>query len=143
MFVLKATIHGSNPVTTPSSTKLTYGRSRAKVQTGRSRAGNPTMHPSRARGQPFPHPRWAKPRTADFLQALEVLVQAQDGEPYRDVYDFCNRFSHGEGSERVDVLDARAIHGQIRRCMEFLRAVDGEHFERMCAATSTNSAVLP
>lgn len=83
------------------------------------------------------------PHRTDFLQALEVLVQAQDGEPYRDVYDFCNRFSHGEGSESFDVLDARAVSGQIRRCMEFLRAVDGEHFERMCAATSTNPAVLP
>lgn len=83
------------------------------------------------------------PHRTDFLQALEVLVQAQDGEPYRDVYDFCNRFSHGEGSESVDVLDARAVYGQIRRCMEFLRAVDGEHFERMCAATSANPAVLP
>ena len=83
------------------------------------------------------------PHRTDFLQALEVLVQAQDGEPYRDVYGFCNRFSHGEGSESVDVLDARAVYGQIRRCMEFLRAVDGEHFERMCAATSNNPAVLP
>lgn len=82
------------------------------------------------------------PHRTDFLQALEVLVEAQDGEPYRDVYDFCNRFSHGEGSESVDVLDARAVHGQIRRCMEFLRAVDGEHFERMCTATNSDPTVV-
>ena len=82
------------------------------------------------------------PHRTDFLQALEALVQAQDGEPYRDVYDFCNRFSHGEGSESIDVLDARAVHGQIRRCMEFLRAVDSEHFERMCTATDTDPTVL-
>jgi wobble nucleotide-excising tRNase len=82
------------------------------------------------------------PHRTDFLQQLQVLVEAGEGEPFRDVYDFCNRFSHGEGSESVDVLDARAIHGQIRRCMEFLRAVDPEHFERMCKATGTNIAAL-
>ncbi|MCU1482165.1 MAG: hypothetical protein JWQ19_2951 [Subtercola sp.] len=83
------------------------------------------------------------PHRTDFLQQLEVLVQAQDGEPFRDVYDFCNRFSHGEGNESVDVLDARAVHGQIRRCMAFLRAVDSEHFERMCAGTEMDPAILP
>jgi len=83
------------------------------------------------------------PHRTDFLQQLEVLVESQEGEPYRDVYDFCNRFSHGEGSESIDVLDARAVHGQIRRCMEFLRAVDGEHFERMCKATGTDPSTIP
>lgn len=82
------------------------------------------------------------PHRTDFLQQLAVLVEAQEGEPYRDVYDFCNRFSHGEGSESIDVLDARAVHGQIRRSMEFLRAIDGEHFDRMCAATSIDPATL-
>ncbi len=83
------------------------------------------------------------PHRTDFLQQLEVLVESQEGEPYRDVYDFCNRFSHGEGSESIDVLDARAVHGQFRRCMEFLRAVDGEHFERMCKATGTDPSTIP
>lgn len=82
------------------------------------------------------------PHRSDFLQQLEVLIGAQEGEPYRDVYDFCNRFSHGEGNESIDVLDARAVHGQLRRCMEFLRAVDAEHFERMCTATGTNKATF-
>ncbi len=83
------------------------------------------------------------PHRTDFLQQLEVLVEAQEGEPFRDIYDFCNRFSHGEGSESVDVLDARAVYGQIRRCMEFLRSVDSEHFARMCTATGVNPRVLP
>jgi wobble nucleotide-excising tRNase len=83
------------------------------------------------------------PHRTDFLQQLEVLVKTQEGEPYRDVYDFCNRFSHGEGSESIDVLDARTVHEQIRRCMEFMRAVDPEHFERMCTATGTDSSTLP
>lgn len=82
------------------------------------------------------------PHRTDFLQQLEVLVESQEGEPYRDVYDFCNRYSHGEGSESVDVLDARAVYGQIRRCMEFLRSVDTEHFDRMCKATDIDPKTL-
>ncbi|MBM9463839.1 AAA family ATPase [Aeromicrobium sp. YIM 150415] len=82
------------------------------------------------------------PHRTDFLQQLEALVESQEGEPYRDVYDFCNRFSHGEGNESIDVLDARAVHGQIRRCMEFLRAVDSEHFERMCTGAGIDVAAL-
>lgn len=83
------------------------------------------------------------PHRTEFRQQLEALVEAQTEEPYRDVYDFCNRFSHGEGSESVDELDARAVHGQIRRCMEFLRSVDGEHFERMCTAAGIDPLSLP
>lgn len=84
------------------------------------------------------------PHRTDLMQQLEVLVDAADGdEPFRDVYDFCNRYSHGEGSETVDVLDARAVHGQVRRCMEFLRAVDPEHFERMCKSVDIDSSGLP
>lgn len=82
------------------------------------------------------------PHRPDFLQQLEALVETQEGEPFRDVYDFCNRFSHGEGNESVDILDARAVHGQIRRSMEFLRAVDPEHFSRMCTATDADPSVL-
>ncbi|MGK9148459.1 AAA family ATPase [Plantibacter flavus] len=83
------------------------------------------------------------PHRTNFMEQLATLVESQDGEPYRDVYDFCNRFSHGEGSESIDVLDARAVHGQIRRSMEFLRAVDREHFERMCKASGIEPATLP
>lgn len=82
------------------------------------------------------------PHRPDFLQQLQVLVETDSGEPFRDVYDFCNRYSHGEGSESLDVLDARAVHSHIRRCMEFLSAVDSEHFERMCAATGCDPTVL-
>lgn len=83
------------------------------------------------------------PHRTDFAQQLEVLVQAQPGEPYRDVFTFCNKHSHGEGSESVDVLDARAVHGQIRRCMQFLRESDATHFERMCAAAGIDPTSLP
>jgi wobble nucleotide-excising tRNase len=83
------------------------------------------------------------PHRTDFAQQLEVLVQAQPGEPYRDVFTFCNKHSHGDGSESVDVLDARAVHGQIRRCMQFLRESDATHFERMCAAAGIDPTSLP
>ncbi|MDV6296549.1 AAA family ATPase [Rhodococcus aetherivorans] len=79
------------------------------------------------------------PHLTDFMQQLEALVHTQEGEPFRDVYDFCNRYSHGEGTESIDVLDARAVHGQIRRCMELLRAIDDEHFHRMCKAAKIDN----
>lgn len=82
------------------------------------------------------------PHRTDFASQLEVLVSAEPGEPYRDVFSFCNKHSHGEGSETVDVLDARAVHGQIRRCMEFLRDCDATHFERMCAAAGIDPQSL-
>lgn len=85
---------------------------------------------------------YKSPHRGNFDQQLEVLVQSKEGEPYRDVYDFCNRYSHGEGSESIDVLDARAVSSQIKRCMEFLCAVDTEHFNRMCTATETDASVL-
>lgn len=83
------------------------------------------------------------PHRTDFASQLEVLVLTQPGEPYRDVFTFCNKHSHGEGSESVDVLDARAVHGQIRRCMQFLRESDETHFERMCTAAGIDLTSLP
>ncbi|WP_138846404.1 AAA family ATPase [Rhodococcus pyridinivorans] len=82
------------------------------------------------------------PHLPNFEQQLKSLIETADGAPYRDVYDFCNRYSHGEGNESVDVLDARAVHGQIRRCMEFLKSVDPEHFERMCRAADADANSL-
>ncbi len=83
------------------------------------------------------------PHRPNFLQQLEVLVQNDPDEPFRDVYDFCNRYSHGEGSETVEVLDARAVHSQIRRCVEFLRAVDADHFHNMCVAVNVDPNSIP
>jgi len=71
------------------------------------------------------------PHLGNFDQRLESLMGDAADNPYRDVFDFCNRYSHGEGSESVDVLDARVIHTQIRRCMEFFNFADAEHFERI------------
>jgi wobble nucleotide-excising tRNase len=79
------------------------------------------------------------PHLSNFDQRLEVLMGDDSlSNPYRDVFDFCNRYSHGEGSESVDELDGRAIHRLISRCMEFLKFADAEHFERMCRATDVD-----
>lgn len=79
------------------------------------------------------------PHLSNFDQRLEVLM-GDDllSSEYRDVFDFCNRYSHGEGSESIDELDGRAIHRLISRCMEFLKFADPEHFDRMCRATDVD-----
>lgn len=82
------------------------------------------------------------PQYSKFLKQLETLIESQEGEPFRDVYDFCNRYSHGEGSESIDVLDARTTTMQLRRCMKFLRSVDTEHFTNMCTATNTDAKAI-
>ncbi|MGB3520303.1 MAG: AAA family ATPase [Mycobacterium sp.] len=82
------------------------------------------------------------PHLGNFDQRLESLMGDDASNPYRDVYDFCNRFSHGEGSESIDVLDGRVVHGQIRRCMEFFKFADTEHFERMCKATGADPVAV-
>jgi hypothetical protein len=40
------------------------------------------------------------------------------------------------------VLDARAVQGHIRRSMEFLKSVDGEHYKRMCQAVKCDPKLL-
>ena len=82
------------------------------------------------------------PHRPNFAEQLKDLVADRPDEQFRAVYDFCNRFSHGEGHETVEVLDARAVQGDIRRCMEFLRDVDPEHFENMCKAVKIHPTVL-
>ena len=81
------------------------------------------------------------PHEPNFDSQLRSLIQ-DSGDAYRDVYDFCNRYSHGEGSESVDVLDARTVHQHIRRCMEFLQSADSNHFSRMCKATKADESVV-
>jgi hypothetical protein len=75
-------------------------------------------------------------------QRLADLMGDAASNPYRDVYDFCNRYSHGEGAESVDVLDSRVVYAQIRRCMEFLKFADPEHFKRLCKATGADPTTI-
>lgn len=99
--------------------------------------------PNAARRVLESYANYRAPHLPNFDQQLRSLIEDEDAaEAYRDVYDFCNRYSHGEGSEHVDVLDARAVHGQIRRTMEFLKNVDPKHFSRMCKATAVDEGIL-
>ncbi|WP_375489896.1 AAA family ATPase [uncultured Jatrophihabitans sp.] len=82
------------------------------------------------------------PDRPNFDDQLKELVGGDTGtEPYRDVYDFCQRRSHGEGAEVVDVLDGRAVHDQLKRCMAFLKERDDDHYNRMCKAVGCNPAL--
>lgn len=74
------------------------------------------------------------PERSQFEQQLKKITLEASGEEYRDVYDFCNRFSHGEGRARQLELDATAVSHQILRCLELVHATDQQHFKSMCMA---------
>lgn len=75
------------------------------------------------------------PNRPSFEQKLRKIALEDCNESYRDVYDFCNRFSHGEGRETQLVLDAHTVHHQVKRCMELLQKVAPDHYRHMCEAT--------
>lgn len=79
------------------------------------------------------------PNQPNFLSQMKKLAIEDKNSEYRDVYDFCNRYSHGEGRETTQPLDVRVTHHQIRRAMEFMRDVDGKHYKEMCTATGRTS----
>jgi hypothetical protein len=62
------------------------------------------------------------------------------GRSFSRCFDLCNRCSPDQGSESVDMLNARVIQTQIRRCMEFFKFADAEYFERMGKATEADSS---
>ncbi len=75
------------------------------------------------------------PDRPNFLDQITKLAIEDRNAEFRDVYDFCNRFSHGEGRETQVVLDVHTTQQQLRRCIEFLKAVDSRHYADMCRAT--------
>lgn len=79
------------------------------------------------------------PEITDFLGQLKKLAVDDRGGEYRDVYDFCNRFSHGEGRELQQSLDLRSTLQSVRRSLEFIKAVDENHYLSMCRATGWGS----
>lgn len=74
------------------------------------------------------------PGRTQFEQQLKKIAREDCNEAYRDVYDFCNRFSHGEGREPQLILDASTVARQIVRCMELLKVTAPTHYENMCKA---------
>ncbi|MBU8580000.1 AAA family ATPase [Brevibacterium luteolum] len=82
------------------------------------------------------------PHMSEFRSQIEKLAVEDCQSEFRDVYDFCNRFSHGEGREAQLALDVSLTRLNIRRCVELLRSVDGEHYRYMCQATGRNDDPL-
>jgi wobble nucleotide-excising tRNase len=76
--------------------------------------------------------RFKRPDLTDFLQAMEAMTQ---GDTFRDVYDFCNKHSHGEGRELSQPLDRHSVKQQIERAVEFMTHIDADHVNRMKKAT--------
>lgn len=75
------------------------------------------------------------PELQTFDQQLARLTLDECDQEFRDVYDFCNRFSHGEGREHTTDLDSTTISRGVRRSLELIQATDAHHFESMCKAT--------
>lgn len=80
--------------------------------------------------------RFKRPDVTDFLQAMESMTQ---GDTFRDVYDFCNKHSHGEGRELSQPLDRHSVRRQIERAVEFMTHIDADHVEKMKKATGRRS----
>ena len=74
------------------------------------------------------------PGRATFEQQLRKIALEDCGDEYRDVYDFCNRFSHGEGREPQLTLDSTAVYNNVKRCVELLKSSARPHYEQLCKA---------
>src|SRR5690625_4416809 len=73
------------------------------------------------------------PDIPNFADQLKKIAVEGSNSEYRDVYDFCNRYSHGDGREN-EVLDATAVYNRIRRCLEMIKSTSPAHYEAMCKA---------
>lgn len=82
--------------------------------------------------------RFKRPDVTDFLQAMESMTE---GDTFRDVYDFCNKHSHGEGRELSQPLDRHSVLQQIERAVEFMKHIDADHVEKMMKATGRSAAL--
>ncbi|NME88387.1 AAA family ATPase [Corynebacterium stationis] len=76
------------------------------------------------------------PGSNGFEQQLKKVALDDCNEEYRDVYDFCNRFSHGEGREHQLLLDATTVFLRIRRSLELIKTTDYRHYKAMCRAVN-------
>lgn len=87
--------------------------------------------------------RFKIPGEKNLQQAMERLVGKEPTAEFRDVYDFCNKHSHGEGRELDLNLDHRTVHKQISRAMEFMKHIDLGHYEAMFEATGRKLPKVP
>ena len=91
-------------------------------------AENLFLLPNAARRMLESFSRFKRPDLPDFLPAMEAMTQ--DGT-FRDVYDFCNKHSHGEGRELSQPLDRHSVKQQLERAVAFMVHVDADHVEKM------------
>lgn len=82
------------------------------------------------------------PDRPNHRQRLEKLCAERKDAVFREVYDFCNRFSHGEDRHVAEPLDAPVALREIRRCLDFIRAVDPEHFDAMMRSAGRDPGPL-
>lgn len=102
---------------------------------------NPTNHdilfllPNAARRLLETFVSFRVPDRPDHRKRLEKLCAENEGAVFREVYDFCNRFSHGEDRHVAEPLDEAVVLREIRRCLDFIHAVDPGHFDAMLRST--------
>lgn len=75
------------------------------------------------------------PDGSNHRERLQKLCDENENAVFKDVHDFCNRFSHGEDRQMAEPLEERVVLREIARCLEFIRIVDESHYLRMMRAT--------
>ncbi|WP_258933386.1 AAA family ATPase [Nesterenkonia pannonica] len=86
--------------------------------------------------------RFHMPSQTGFKDRVELLATNLEHDSFRDVIDFCHRFSHGQPRIMDDILDARTSSQEVRRCMEFIRAVDKNHYDQMVKVTKKEDPLV-
>lgn len=77
-----------------------------------------------------------RPQIPKFLNQLADVIESDRdrfGE-FRALYDFMNRYSHGNPDEDSATLDFVSIHRHVKLSLEFMKNIDETHYDRMLAA---------
>lgn len=77
-----------------------------------------------------------RPQILQFLNQLDNVIKSDRdrfGE-FRALYDFMNRYSHGNPDEDSATLDFVSIHRTINLALGFMKKIDETHYECMCTA---------
>ncbi len=81
------------------------------------------------------------PNQGNFLSRLQYVIESTKRDAllvpvdtpvdYRSLYDFCNRFSHGQAALLGVSLDSATTRRELRNCLAFIRACDEMHYTEM------------
>lgn len=77
-----------------------------------------------------------RPQILQFLNQLDNVIKSDRdrfGE-FRALYDFMNRYSHGNPDEDSATLDFVSIHRTINLALDFMKKIDQTHYKFMCKA---------